>query len=82
MEGLTLTFLVILTVCSLAWDDYALGAWRHRDMTVSGYIYRMTHRWPIIVAPMAVAITLWFIWGWDFEAVVGALYLAHFTWKA
>ena len=51
-------------------------------MTVSGYIYRMTHRWPIIVAPMAVAITLWFIWGWDFEAVVGALYLAHFTWKA
>ena len=82
MESIVLCIILILTIIGLGWDEYSYGEWPHKDMTVSGQIYRMTHRWPIIVAPLAVAITLWTIWGWDLEALIGTLYLAHFTWKA
>ena len=75
-------YFIILGILALAWDFYALKRWKHQDKTVSEYIYKFDHHYPIIAVIAGMIIQHYFpAETFMLPFVTGAL-VGHFTWKA
>jgi len=72
-----LIFIGILAVC---WDIFALYQWSMKDMTVSGFIYRLVHRFPILAAVAGGAIIYYF--PQDVIPIIAGGLISHFVWRA
>lgn len=76
-------YAISIGILAIIWDIYALNHWKHSDKSVSEFIYKLCHRFPII-AMVATALVVKignFSWREMIILAVGGLFI-HFTWKA
>ncbi len=75
-----MTYAIILAVLALAWDAYALNHWKHRDYTVSEFIYKFIHRYPIVAVGMGILVAIYF--QASLVPICVGITVGHLLWKA
>ena len=66
---------------AIMWDIIALNRWPHHDYTISGFVYRLTHHYPVTALAAGVLIG-WYVPATAWPVMVTAGLAIHFTWKA
>ncbi len=71
---------IVLGAVALIWDFYAIHRWKHRDYTVSEFIYKFDHRYPIVA--VAIGIILGVFFSPALIAICVGILVGHLLWKA
>ena len=73
-------YLIIIGILALIWDLYILHKYPHKDYTVSEFIYKFVHHYPIVAVVFGGAAIYYF--KSDVEPIVAGILIGHFVWKA
>lgn len=73
-------YFIILGILALIWDVYILNKYPRRDYTVSEFIYKFIHHYPIIAIIIGGALVYYF--PNDIIPIVTGILVGHFVWKA
>ena len=76
-----IVIIAILVPC-LIWDFYAHYKFPRKDESVSEYIYRFVHRFPIVMFAAGMVLTYFFHTIEDIEIILIGILLGHLSWKA
>jgi len=73
-------YFVLVGILAIGWDLYSFYKWPKHDYTVSGFVYFLTHRWPII-AVMFGGLLVYYFPTSIIPMIAGGM-VVHFVWKA
>lgn len=73
-------YFVIIGILALIYDLYILHKYPKRDLTVSEFIYKFVHHYPIVAVVAGGALVYYF--PSDILPIVVGILTGHFAWKA
>ena len=73
-------YFVVIGILAVMWDICAINLYPHHDYTVSEFVYKLIHRYPVIGIVAGGAILYYF--PNDIKPIVVGILIGHFTWKA
>ena len=73
-------YFVILGILALIYDLYILHKYPRRDYTVSEFIYKFVHKYPIVAVGAGILLVLYF--PKDIQPIIVGILVGHFVWKA
>ena len=78
---IALVTFIILGALAILWDIIVLSRCPHKDLTVSGFIYRLTRKYPILILVMGGAL-VWFFPKDIYPMIAGGLAIHFVGWRA
>ena len=73
-------YFVIIGILALIYDLYILHKYPRRDYTVSEFVYKFVHHYPIVAVVMGGALVYFF--PNDILPIILGILCGHFVWKA
>jgi hypothetical protein len=73
-------YFVIIGILALIYDLYILRKYPRHDYTISEYIYKFVHKYPIVAVVIGGALLYFF--PNDIQPIVVGILVGHFVWKA
>ena len=74
--------IILFGLPALLWDYYAHYQFKGKDKSVSEFIYRFVHEFPILLFAVVILVTYFFHTITEIEILLIGLLVSHFSWKA
>lgn len=75
-----MVYFILFGIIALTWDVYVLNKYPRHDYTISEFIYKLVHKYPIIAVVMGGSLVFYF--PLDIIPIVAGILVGHFVWKA